>query len=146
MFWLITITSTILVIVILLLPAIKMRDYEKITDSQQENEIRKLKDKINFYKVICFLFVIPIVSFGIYVLVGLPDSLQITNQTISANTNAQFNAGKHAEEIEQVLKQDPDNPNLLEQMTKFTWFVEIMKKPWSLLVRESKQAQTIAMH
>ena len=77
MFWLITITSTILVIVILLLPAIKMRDYEKITDSQQENEIRKLKNKINFYKVICFLFVIPIVSFGIYVLVGLPDSLQI---------------------------------------------------------------------
>ena len=44
MFWLITITSTILVIVILLLPAIKMRDYEKITDSQQENEIRKLKE------------------------------------------------------------------------------------------------------
>ena len=118
MFWLITITSTILVIVILLLPAIKMRDYEKITDSQQENEIRKLKNKINFYKIICFLFVIPIVSFGIYVLVGLPDSLQISNQTISANTNAQFNAGKHAEEIEQVLKQDPDNPNLLEQMTK----------------------------
>ena len=84
MFWLITITSTILVIVILLLPAIKMRDYEKITDSQQENEIRKLKDKINFYKVICFLFVIPIVSFGIYVLVGLPDSLQITNQTFQS--------------------------------------------------------------
>ena len=100
--------------------------------------------KINFYKVICFLFVIPIVSFGIYVF-GLPDSLQITNQMISVNTNAQFNAGKHAEEIEQVLKQRPDNPNLLEQMTRFTWFVEI-KKSRSLLVRESKQAQTIAMH
>ena len=118
MFWLITITSTILVVIILLLPAIKIRDYEKITDSQQENEIRKLKNKINFYKIICFIFVLPIVSFGIYVLVGLPGSLQVSNQKISANTNAQFNAGKHAEEIEQVLKQDPDNPDLLEQMTK----------------------------
>ena len=118
MFWLITIFSTTLVIIILLIPAMKIRGNEKIADSPKEKEIQKLKDKINFYKIICFLFIIPIISFGIYILVGLPGSLQSSNQTIKGNSNAQFNSGRHAEEIEQVLKQDPDNPNLLEQMTK----------------------------
>ncbi len=118
MFWLITVASTTLVIILLLLPAMKVKGNQKITDSQQENEIQRLKNKINLYKIICFLFTIPIVSFGIYVLVGLPGSLQSSDQTIRANANAQFNSEQHAEEIEQVLRQDPDNPNLLEQMTK----------------------------
>lgn len=118
MFWLIAIVSTTFVILILLLPAVKISKKDKIIDSPQENEIQKLKDKINFYKIVCFLVVIPITSFGIYNMIGLPDSLTLSEQSFKANSQEEFNPEKHSKQIEQVLEQDPDNPNLLEQMTK----------------------------
>ena len=50
MFWLITITSTILVIVILLLPAIKMRDYEKSLIPSKKTKFKNSKIKLIFIK------------------------------------------------------------------------------------------------
>ncbi len=118
MFWLVALISTTLVILVLLFPAIKNGRTKKIIDSPQETEIQRLKNKINFYKIVCFLTIIPIISFGIYNMIGLPESLQLSEQSLKAKDQNQFNSGKHAEQIEQVLKQDPDNPKLLEQMTK----------------------------
>jgi len=118
MFWLIALISTVLIIFILLIPVIKINKNDRMVESPQENQIQELKNKINFYKIVCFLILIPIISFGIYNIIGLPDSLQLSEQSLKSNSQNQFNPEKHSEQIEQVLRQDPNNPNLLEQMTK----------------------------
>ncbi|MEC8148216.1 MAG: hypothetical protein VX086_06660 [Pseudomonadota bacterium] len=121
MFWLIALLSSISVILILLLPAVKslkQNTSETSAEKPEEKEIRKLQNKVNMYKIICILLAVPILTFSIYNMIGLPESINLPKISSKDNANQNFNSEEHTAQLEEVLERDSNNPKLLEQMTK----------------------------
>ena len=95
MFWLIALLSSISVILILLLPAVKsLRQNTSETSAEEpgEKEIQKLKNKVNTYKIICILLAVPILTFSIYNMIGLPESINLPKISSKDNANQNFNS------------------------------------------------------
>lgn len=111
----------IVVIAIILLPAIKAPLQDTVLKeaySPAEQQLQELKNQINFYKILCVLLIVPALTYGIYNLIGLPESFRLTKQSFEPNSSKSFNSQEHASQLEQMLDQDSNNPSLLEQMTK----------------------------
>ena len=62
------------------------------------------------YKIICILLAVPILTFSIYNMIGLPESINLPKISSKDNANQNFNSEEHTAQLEEVLERDSNNP------------------------------------